>query len=168
MPRARSLAWSELKVGVIVITAIVITTISIFMLTGSRGFFWQRYGLKTRFTNVAGLNPGSPVRVAGYEVGSVTAIDFVGESVDVSMELNESIRPRITTASVATLGSVSLLGESAVDITPTGGTPIPDRGYVPSECGWSRRRRRRNRDDRHEQIGAREGRAGGREPSASS
>jgi len=31
------------------------------------------------------------------------------------------------------LGSVSLLGESAVDITPSsGGTPIPEYGYVPS------------------------------------
>ena len=31
------------------------------------------------------------------------------------------------------LGSVSLLGESAVDITPaSNGTPIPDWGYVPA------------------------------------
>src|SRR5262249_15687103 len=37
-----------------------------------------------------------------------------------------------TTGSIARLGSVSLLGESAVDITPsTRGTPIPQWGYVP-------------------------------------
>ena len=42
------------------------------------------------------------------------------------------MRDRITTGSVAKLGSVSLLGESAVDITPsTAGTPIPEWGYVP-------------------------------------
>jgi phospholipid/cholesterol/gamma-HCH transport system substrate-binding protein len=133
MPRTRSLAWSELKIGVIVIVAIAIVATAIFMLTGSRGFFWQRYSLKTRFGNVAGLNPGSPVRVAGYAVGAVTDIDFVGQQVDVTMEVNQAVRDRITTDSTASLGSVSLLGESAVDITPAStGTSIPEWGYVRS------------------------------------
>jgi phospholipid/cholesterol/gamma-HCH transport system substrate-binding protein len=132
MPRTRSLGWSELKIGVLTIAAIVITAILIFSLTGSRGFFWQRYSLKTRFPNVAGLASGSPVRVAGVEVGSVTGVDFVGEQVEVTFEVKTSVRNRITDRSVARLGSVSLLGESAVDITPaTSGTPIPDWGYVP-------------------------------------
>ena len=43
------------------------------------------------------------------------------------------MRPRITRSSVASLGSVSLLGEAAVDITPaSSGTPVPEWGYVPS------------------------------------
>ena len=133
MPRTRSLAWSELKIGVTTILAVAIASATIFMLTGGRGFFWQRYNLKTRFENVAGLKSGSPVRVAGVEVGTVTSVDdFVGEQVDVSLEVNKSMRQRITTGSTAFLGSVSLLGESAVDITPsTKGTPIPDWGYIP-------------------------------------
>ena len=133
MPRTRSLAWSELKIGVVTILAVIIAGVTIFMLTGERGFFWQRYSLKTRFDNVAGLKAGSPVRVAGVEVGTVTSVDeFVGEQVDVELEINKSMRPRITTASTAYLGSVSLLGESAVDIIPsTRGTPIPDWGYIP-------------------------------------
>ena len=131
MPRTRSLAWSELKIGVLTIFAIVIVAITIFMLTGGKGFFWQRYSLKTRFNNVAGLKPGSPVRVAGKEVGSVTDVDFAGEQVDITFQLNKEIRDRITTESAATLGSVSLLGEGAVDVTPsTTGTPIPEWGYV--------------------------------------
>jgi phospholipid/cholesterol/gamma-HCH transport system substrate-binding protein len=131
MPRTRSLAWSELKIGVLTIFAIVILAITIFMLTGGKGFFWERYSLKTRFPNVAGLKPGSPVRVAGREVGTVTEIDFAGEQIDVTFQLNREIRDRVTTSSVATLGSVSLLGEGAVDITPsTSGTPVPEWGYV--------------------------------------
>ena len=93
------------------------------MLTGGRGFFWQRYTLKTRFANVAGLKAGSPVRVAGVEVGTVTDVEFVGEQVDVDVRgQQERSRPQITDASIATLGSVSLLGESAVDITPVDAT----------------------------------------------
>jgi phospholipid/cholesterol/gamma-HCH transport system substrate-binding protein len=132
MPRTRSLGWSELRIGVVTIIAIGITVVTLVVLTGARGFFWQRYHLKARFTNVAGLNAGSPVRVAGVEVGSVRAVDFAGEQIDVTMEVNRNMRERITTASVARLGSVSLLGGSAVDITASArGTAIPDWGYVP-------------------------------------
>jgi phospholipid/cholesterol/gamma-HCH transport system substrate-binding protein len=131
MPRTRSLAWSELKIGVVTIVAVAITAALIFMLTGGQGLPWQRYKLKTQFTNVAGLRPGSPVRVAGVEVGSVQETNLSGARVDVIFEVNKDFRPQITTESVATLGSVSLLGESAVDITPsTSGTPIPEWGYV--------------------------------------
>jgi phospholipid/cholesterol/gamma-HCH transport system substrate-binding protein len=132
MPRTRSLAWSELKIGLLTMTAIVIAAILIMSLTGAKGWFWQRYTLKTRFPNVAGLAAGSPVRVAGVQIGSVKDIVFAGEQVDVVFEVNKSAQPRITDKSVAYLGSVSLLGSSAVDITPTtSGTPIPEYGYVP-------------------------------------
>ena len=43
------------------------------------------------------------------------------------------MQSRVTDRSTAALGSVSLLGEAAVDITPSSqGTPIPEWGYVPS------------------------------------
>jgi len=132
MPRTRSLAWSELKIGLLTISAIVIASILVFSLTGGKGWFWQRYTLKTRFPNVAGLAAGSPVRVAGVQVGSVKDIVFAGEQVDVIFEVNKKVQERITDKSIAFLGSVSLLGSSAVDITPqTSGTPIPEYGYVP-------------------------------------
>ena len=132
MPRTRSLAWSELKVGVLTIAAIVILALTIFFLTGDRGFPWQRYSLKTRFASVPGLKAGSPVRVAGLDVGTVTNVALAGNQVEVTFELSQDVRERITTDSVATLGSVSLLGESAVDITASAsGTPIPEWGYVP-------------------------------------
>ncbi len=133
MPRTRSLAWSELKVGVLTIVATVIAAVLIFSLTGSKGFAWQRYPLKTRFKDVAGLAKGSPVRIAGVEVGSVDDVEIVGEQVDVTFEVKKDYRGRITDRSIARLGSVSLLGESAVDISPSSaGTPIPEYGYVPT------------------------------------
>ncbi len=133
MPRTRSLAWSELRIGVLTVAAITLAAVLIFSITGTKGFFWQRYPLKTKFTDAAGLTPGSPVRVAGVEVGSVKTVMLVGEDVDVAFEVNKDVRSRITDKSVATLGSVSLLGQAAVDIKPaTAGTPIEDNGYVPS------------------------------------
>jgi phospholipid/cholesterol/gamma-HCH transport system substrate-binding protein len=136
MPRTRSLAWSELKIGLLTIVAIIVAAATIFSVMGTRGFFWQRYTLKTRFANVAGLKAGSPVRLSGVEVGSVTDVVFNGDQVDVIFELNKDNRSKVTTASTAVLGSVSLLGLSAVDLTAaSNGTPIPDGGYVPTGKG---------------------------------
>ncbi len=133
MPRTRSLGWAELKIGLLTIFALAMAAILIFLLSSTGGLWWQRYPLKTLFDNVAGLGEGAPVRVAGVEVGSVTGVQFIGDRVEVSFEVNEDVQPRITTASRASLGSVSLLGESAVDITPASqGTPIAEWGYVPS------------------------------------
>jgi phospholipid/cholesterol/gamma-HCH transport system substrate-binding protein len=131
MPRTRSLAWAELKIGLLAIAAMVIAGTLIFLLSGEGGYFWQRYPLKTVLDNVAGLGEGAPVRIAGVEVGSITGVQFVGERVEVTFEISKAQRPRVTTTSTATVGSVSLLGEGALDLTPsTKGTPIPDWGYV--------------------------------------
>jgi len=131
MPRTRSLAFSELKIGILAVAALAIAASVIFMLSGQGGFFWQRYALKTRFTEVPGLKTGAPVRVAGVEVGTVTDIAFSGDAIEVVYEVSNEVQPRITSESVAALGSLSLLGQSTVDVTPsTAGTPVPEWGYV--------------------------------------
>ena len=133
MPRTRSLALSELKIGILAVAALVIAGAVIFTLSGEGGFFWERYPLKTRFRDVAGLKTGAPVRVAGIEVGTVRSIEFAGTEVEVSFDLSRELRPNVTTDSTAALGPLSLLGQSTVDITPaTTGEPLPDWGYVPS------------------------------------
>jgi len=133
MPRTRSLAWTELKVGLLTVAALFVAAVVIFMISGEGGFFWQRYELKTTFSNVAGLKSGAPVRVAGVEVGSVSSVEFSGAEVVVTFEVSREMQPRITSESRAAIGSVSLLGESALDVTPSmEGTPVPEGGLVPS------------------------------------
>ena len=69
MPRTRSLAWSELKIGIVAVVALVLAVMLIFAVGGQGGFSWQRYELKTKFPNVQGLKVGAIVRVAGVDVG---------------------------------------------------------------------------------------------------
>ena len=133
MPRTRSLAWSELKIGIVSLCAIGIAVTLIFMVSGEGGMFWQRYSIKTIFADIAGLKEGAPVRVAGVEVGAVSHLEFVGDRVEVWMEVRKEQQPRITSMSRAALGTVSLLGEGAIDITANSqGTPVQEWGYVPS------------------------------------
>ena len=133
MPRTHSLAWAELKFGIISIFALVMAGLLMFAVGGGGGMPWQNYSLKTRFENTAGLMAGSPVRVAGVQVGSVDQVILLGTTVEVWFEVKDEFRPLVTDRSRAVLGSISLLGEGAVDISAgVGGTPIPDWGYVPS------------------------------------
>ena len=88
MPRTRSLAWSELKIGIITVVALALAIMLIVAVGGQGGFTWDRYTLKTKFTNVAGLKSGSPVRIAGVEVGSVDDVDVTGTEVDVIFQVN--------------------------------------------------------------------------------
>jgi phospholipid/cholesterol/gamma-HCH transport system substrate-binding protein len=133
MPRTRSLAWTELKLGLLSMTALALAMFMIFLLGSAGGFFWQRYSLKVLFPDVAGLKEGAPVRIAGVDVGAVTDLEFLGDRVEVLVEIADEHRNRVTTSSRSTLGSVSLLGESAVDITASSeGTPIPEWGYIPT------------------------------------
>lgn len=133
MPRTRSLAWSELKIGLITVIALALAIMLIIAVGGQGGFAWQQYELRTRFADVRGLKSGAVVRVAGVEVGKVNAVDLVESEVEVVLRVNNAYRSTITSESLASIGSLSLLGEPVIDITPsTRGTPLGDGDYVRS------------------------------------
>jgi len=131
MPRTRSVAWSELKVGTIAVVAVGLVVFMIFAVGGEGGFWWQRYPLKVKFHEVGGLKAGAVVRLNGKEVGSVKTVEFAGTEIDVGFELLKDVRPLVTTDSTAEIGSLSLLGEPIIDIAASQtGTPLNDGEYV--------------------------------------
>ena len=133
MARTHSLAWSQLKIGILVVAALGLATMLILAVGGQGGFAWERYALKTNFTDIAGLKTGAVVRVAGVDVGKVTDIQFVGTNVEVVFEVNESMQERITEHSRASIGALSLLGEPLIAISPSGeGRPLKDGDFIPS------------------------------------
>jgi phospholipid/cholesterol/gamma-HCH transport system substrate-binding protein len=131
MPRTRSLAWSELKIGIIAVTALTLATMLIVAVGGQGGFSWDQYELVTRFPDVKGLKSGAVVRVAGVEVGKVDEVALTGSEVEVRLKVHEANKSRITTDSRASIGSLSLLGEPVIDISPaTTGTPLNEGDFV--------------------------------------
>lgn len=133
MPRTRTLAWSQLKIGILAVAAFTLATMLIFAVGGDAGLFTGRYHLKTRFPNAAGLQSGSIVRLAGVNVGAVDDVYLDGAVVEVVLRIRPDVQNKITEHSIAQVGSVSLLGEGAVDITAsTSGTPLKDWAYIRS------------------------------------
>ncbi len=131
MPRTRSIAWAQLKIGIISVAALALATLLILAVGGQGGFFWQRYPIKALFNDVVGMKSGAIVRVAGSDVGKVTSVEFSGARVEVVLEVSKNVRHLITDQSVGSLGSLSLLGEPIVVITPAPqGQPLPDWAYL--------------------------------------
>lgn len=130
MPRTRSLAWAELKIGILAVFAIGLALFLI-LLVGGDGLFARKYHLKARFANVMGLKAGGLVRVSGVEVGQIDGMQFDGAQIEVVLKLNANMLDKVTTDSRAQIGSLSLLGESVVDInaSPTG-KPLQDWDYI--------------------------------------
>jgi phospholipid/cholesterol/gamma-HCH transport system substrate-binding protein len=136
--KSRALTWTELRVGVVVIFSLLVLAFTILYVGGGGGSpISPKYEIHALMTDVNGLKPGAPVRLGGVEVGTVTDVGFSEKypgQVEVKMKIERSAQPRITSASRMALGSLGLLGEKAVDITPApAGTPIADGGYVRAE-----------------------------------
>jgi phospholipid/cholesterol/gamma-HCH transport system substrate-binding protein len=134
MPRTRSLAWSELKIGVLAVAALVLTALLVMAVGGASGFAWERYDLKTSFANVQGLKAGAIVRIAGVEVGKVTKVELAGAGVDVHLSIKKENQSRVTSESFASIGAMSLLGEPLIDVSPSAtGTPLKDGDVIKSK-----------------------------------
>jgi phospholipid/cholesterol/gamma-HCH transport system substrate-binding protein len=136
MARKR-LAWSELRVGILVIFSFTILVVAIVLISGGAGFFTAKYELKTYLASAEGLRKGSLVWLAGIEVGNVSAVNITSSTdparaVEVVMQVEKRYAPMVGETSVASLGSIGLLGDKYIDISRglPGAKPIPPGGEV--------------------------------------
>ncbi|MDP3275464.1 MAG: MlaD family protein [Deltaproteobacteria bacterium] len=124
-----------LRVGIFVALGLLATAALIFVIGNERNLFQSHVILHTSFTNASGLRAGSPVRLGGIVIGSVTAVSFGREPRDTQMhvdfEITQTSLVRVRRNSVAEIASKGLLGDKALDITmgdpaqpavPNGGT----------------------------------------------
>ena len=111
----------SLLVGGFVALSLGLLVASILLLTSDRGIFTERYRVVARFDNVLGLLGGAPVWLAGKEVGRVESVRFdrLGATppVIVVLKIDSDVRDRVRGDSIATIGTIGLLGDSYVEIS---------------------------------------------------
>ena len=76
------------------------------------------YQVKTEFREVAGLTPGTDVRIAGVKIGSINGIDLNTERYRpvISMTLREGVK--VPEDSLVEIASEGLLGGNYLNIKP--------------------------------------------------
>jgi len=143
MPASRSVTWAELRVGLLVVAALVILGVFVFAATAGGRWFAPRTEYVTYLPDVAGLQVGSPVRLVGYEVGTVERIGLSGyrddpkRHAEVRFVIYGDYREDIRSDSEAFVTTEGLLGQSMLEVSRgVTGEPVPAGGVVPgSERG---------------------------------
>ena len=109
----------------------VLAVMIIIAVGGQGGFFWQRYELKTKFADVGPEERRGRPRRRRRSRARSPAWSSSGAEVEVTLEVKKEQQPRITDDSRASIGSLSLLGEPVIDISPRStGTPLKDGDFI--------------------------------------
>ncbi len=127
MKRSTVITWDQLKVGAVILVAIVVIGVAILKLGQAAHLFAKRYTLVSFVPNTAGLRVGGQVTVAGQLAGAVKSIDFLPVDADtmrnikIVVEVDKSVQAQVRRDSQAKLKTLGLLGDKVFDISP--GTP---------------------------------------------
>ncbi|HTH50970.1 MAG TPA: MlaD family protein [Pyrinomonadaceae bacterium] len=152
MPSSKQkLAFAELRVGIFMLVAMVVTAFVILNSSGNFNLFEKRMRVRARFLTADGLHPGADVQLAGVSIGKVQDVNFLppdlpnGERIEATLNIVKTLDKKpisdlIHTDSVAQLVATSVLGnDKMINITPgTGkGDPIEENAVLKSSAAIS-------------------------------
>jgi len=109
------------RLGIFIFLGTVLLVISIFLLGSKEKLFTGTVEIKTYFNQIEGLKAGAPVRLSGYDIGSVSGIALVDEksgNVEVKMRIDNDLKHFIRLDSEAAIETEGLVGKKIVTITP--------------------------------------------------
>ena len=147
MPRRQQkLTFSDLRVGIFMLAAILLTGFLILNSSGSFNPFEKKTRLRARFVTADGLHAGADVQLAGVSIGKVEHVSFLppdlpeGERIEATLNVVSSLDKKpiselIRSDSTATLVATSVLGnDKMINITPgtSKGEPVQENAILPS------------------------------------
>ncbi len=130
MKKTTGIRWGGLKVGIVLMFAIAVLLWAS-LSGGGTSIFEKKATYRAFFRNVNGLVSGSPVWMAGVEVGNVRGIDFVNldslRRVQVNFTVKESVLRMVTRDAHVQLGTIGFLGDKYIEVLPG----VPDGETLP-------------------------------------
>ncbi|MEW6730283.1 MAG: MlaD family protein [Acidobacteriota bacterium] len=130
MPGKKKVGFAELRVGLLVLVSIGVLIAMILTVSGDISFV-SPFIVRSKLSEVDGLRPGTEVRLAGVRVGQVSEVNMLPVSkddkepknVEIIMKIDPEIdgvpaQQRIRSDSRVLLGSIGLLGDKVIEITP--------------------------------------------------
>ena len=109
----------EFKLGLFVIISTALFLIVAYLIGQKQNMFKKSFTISANFQNVNGLQKGNNVRYSGIDIGMVSGIYMINDSViNVRMKIDEKITSHIKKNAIATIGSDGLVGNMIINIIP--------------------------------------------------
>ncbi len=111
----------NVKVGIFVVLALTVLTVAVLVIGQERSMFTSKTRLYTSFADINGLVVGAPVRLAGVDVGRVSAITFSDKlehtEARVELSIENKYMTRVRRDSQAFIDSKGLLGDKLINVS---------------------------------------------------
>jgi phospholipid/cholesterol/gamma-HCH transport system substrate-binding protein len=125
VPSEKQVHWSQLRVGITVLVALITLAVLIFLMTGTTGLFTKKIIIHAFVDNAGGLRVGAPVRLEGVDIGNVSGIRVStnppskATPVEISMKITTKYKESMSTGCELALTTAGVLGEVFVDLNCT-------------------------------------------------
>jgi phospholipid/cholesterol/gamma-HCH transport system substrate-binding protein len=128
----------SIKVGIFVLSGLVLCGLATFLVGDSQEFWNRTVTYVAPFADVAGLKPGSPVRMGGVDVGRIAAVahatDVNDRRIYVKLAVVRGEAARVRTDTKAQILGKGLLGDKMVDLSTDGkGEELAPGGTLQTE-----------------------------------
>ena len=123
------------KLGMFVVVGILLFIVIIYVIGINRNLFGSNFILNSQFKNVSGLKVGSNVRLSGINIGTVSKIEFITDSlVLVRLLIKDEVQQYIKIDALASIGSDGLVGDKVLIIEPGSSSKsvVKDNGIIAS------------------------------------
>jgi phospholipid/cholesterol/gamma-HCH transport system substrate-binding protein len=130
MMRRTDMTWTQLKVGIVIISAVAAILYTIMNLNSGMGVFTAASPFHASLEDSQGIKAGAPVRISGVDVGNVkgVSIDPGKGKVVIEFTVNNDMRPLLHTDAAIMIRPMGLLGDKYLDLLPGSPKqpPLPD------------------------------------------
>ena len=141
MPSEKQVKWSQLRVGLTVLFALITLAVLIFVMTGTTGLFTKKIIIRAYVDNAGGLRVGAPVRLEGVDIGNVMRIRVVHDPkrvlspVEIVMKITTRYEDTMNKGCQVQLTTAGVLGEVFVDLDcrEAKGAPIQTGDELPTK-----------------------------------
>ncbi|MGB7554231.1 MAG: MlaD family protein [Candidatus Korobacteraceae bacterium] len=141
MPSEKQVKWSQLRVGLTVLVALITLAVLIFVMTGTTGLFTKKILIRAYVDNAGGLRVGAPARLEGVDIGNVTGVRVVSDPkrvlapVEITMKITTKYKDTMNTGCQVQLTTAGVLGEVFVDLDcrEAKGVPIQTGDELPTK-----------------------------------
>jgi len=110
---------SNIRLGIYIALGVLLFILAIYFIGSRQSMFQRNVKITAMFSDVKGLRIGANVRFTGIDVGTVSKMDILSDSVVlIEMVVNEKVTPFIKKNSIATIASEGLMGSKIVVLLP--------------------------------------------------